>query len=173
MTPPIVANITEDDSKTVERYRAYLKLLACTQVDSWLGQRVDASDLVQQTLLDAVARCDQFRGDSESEFLAWLRRILSNNLVDACRYHGREKRDIARNRSLEEEISTSFRRIDALAGDDIELVNMTLAARFIATAALLRRESRGGHYRSDFSESDPGQARRSHLTLAQLNAATP
>lgn len=115
ITPPIVAKITQDDSKTVERYRTYLKLLAHTQVDSWLGQQVDASDLVQQTLLDAVARCDQFRGESEAEFLAWLRRILSNNLVDARRYHGREKRDVGRIQSLEAEISTSFRRLDALA----------------------------------------------------------
>ena len=107
----------EIDSETLERCRAYLKLLACSQVDSWLGQRVDASDLVQQTLLDAVAQTDQFRGNSEAQFLAWLRQILANNLVDAFRYHGREKRDMARNRSLDEDISKSFRRVDALAAE--------------------------------------------------------
>lgn len=105
----------EIDSETIERFRAYLKLLACSQVDSWLGRRVDASDLVQQTLLDAVARSDQFRGSSEAEFVAWLRQILTHNLIDACRYHGREKRDMARDRSLDEDISRSFRRVDALA----------------------------------------------------------
>jgi RNA polymerase sigma-70 factor (ECF subfamily) len=104
----------EIDNETLEKCRAYLMLLASSQVETWLRQRVDTSDLVQQTLLDAVARRDQFRGTSEAELLAWLRAILSNNLVDAFRHFHREKRDVARNLSLDEEISHSFRRIDAL-----------------------------------------------------------
>jgi len=103
------------DEPTLEKCRAYLKLLASTQVDRWLQQRVDASDLVQQTMLDAVARSDQFRGSSETELLAWLRTILSNNLIDAIRHYGRAKRDIARDNSINADISESFRRIEALA----------------------------------------------------------
>ncbi len=102
------------DDETLEKCRAYLKLLAESQIDGWLRQRIDASDLVQKTMLDAVAGRDQFRGSSEGELLGWLRRILSNNLVDVARHHGRAKRDAARNLSLEDEISQSFRRIDAL-----------------------------------------------------------
>ena len=44
------------------------------------------------------------------------------------------------------------------------------AGLLIAGAALLRRESRGGHYRSDFPAADPASARRSMLTLAQAEA---
>lgn len=105
------------DDGTLERYRAYLKLLARNQVDSWLGDRVDASDLVQQSLLNAVNCRHQFRGSSEKELLAWLRTILSNNLKDAYRHYGRAKRDIAKNFSLDAEISQSFRRVDALVTD--------------------------------------------------------
>jgi RNA polymerase sigma-70 factor (ECF subfamily) len=111
---PTVQGPNDIGDETLEKCRAYLKLLAGSQVDTWLRQRVDASDLVQQTLLDAVARRDQFRGHSEAELLAWLRAILSNNLVDAIRHYGRAKRDNARNVSLDEEISQSFRKIDAL-----------------------------------------------------------
>jgi RNA polymerase sigma-70 factor (ECF subfamily) len=107
----------EIDNDSLQRYRAYLKLLASRQVDTWLRQRIDASDVVQQSMLDAVARRDQFRGSTEGELLAWLRTILSNNLIDAFRHHGRAKRDAARVLSLEEEISQSFRRIDALVTD--------------------------------------------------------
>ena len=34
-------------------------------------------------------------------------------------------------------------------------------------AALIRTESRGGHYRSDFPKTDPVQAKRSFLTLTE------
>jgi L-aspartate oxidase len=42
---------------------------------------------------------------------------------------------------------------------------MTATATLIAAAALMRRESRGGHFRTDFPEADPAQASRSRLTL--------
>lgn len=45
--------------------------------------------------------------------------------------------------------------------------NMTAAATLIAAAALLREESRGGHYRTDHPAPDPARARRSRLTLQQ------
>ena len=102
------------DSETVERFRAYLKLLANSQLDSFLEKRVDASDIVQQTLLDAITREDQFRGKSDNELAGWLRRILANNIVDAVRYHRRGKRDASREQSLDESIFESFRRVDAL-----------------------------------------------------------
>ena len=104
------------DNLMLERCRAYLKLLARTQLDSFLGKQLDASDLAQQTLLDAVANADQFRGRSEAELLGWLRQILANNLVDALRYHGRAKRDLARIQSLDDAIADSFLRVEALAG---------------------------------------------------------
>jgi RNA polymerase sigma-70 factor (ECF subfamily) len=114
-TEDSVSKRRQIDDETLEQCRAYLKLLASSQVDTLLRQRIDASDLVQQSMLDAVARRDQFRGTTEGELLAWLRAILSNNLIDAFRHYGRAKRDVARNLSLDEEISQSFRRIDALA----------------------------------------------------------
>ena len=52
-------------------------------------------------------------------------------------------------------------------GDTI-LENMTLTARLITAAALQRKESRGGHFRSDFPDTDQKQARRSFMTLKDL-----
>jgi len=57
----------------------------------------------------------------------------------------------------------------AAAARQPQLKNALTAARLIAAAALARAESRGGHYRSDFPEHDPAQARRSFLTLADLD----
>ncbi len=46
------------------------------------------------------------------------------------------------------------------------VLNMLIVARLIATAALNRTESRGGHYRRDFPEADSVQAHRSFMALA-------
>lgn len=59
---------------------------------------------------------------------------------------------------------------ETAAQDDIQLANMALAARFVTASALARTESRGGHYRSDFPDSDPAQAHRSFMTLADVEA---
>jgi len=103
------------DNASLQRFREYLKLLAHNQLDSLLAQQIDASDVVQQTMLDAMDNLEQFRGRSEADFLSWLRQILANNLIDAHRYHRRAKRDVARNRSLDESVFESFHRVDLLA----------------------------------------------------------
>lgn len=50
----------------------------------------------------------------------------------------------------------------------VSILNMMVAAKIIAASALKRTESRGGHYRSDFPETDPAQQRRSFTTLSEV-----
>lgn len=47
--------------------------------------------------------------------------------------------------------------------------NALTAARMIATAALMRTESRGGHYRSDYPNPDPVWRHRTFLTLREIH----
>ncbi len=76
-------------------FRSYLRVLARVELRSWpkLERKVDASDIVQEVLLQAVLALPQFRGSTEPEFAAWLRKILANKLTDAARHFGRQKRD--------------------------------------------------------------------------------
>ncbi len=84
-----------------ELCRSYLGLVARAQVESWLRTKVDASDLVQETLLEAHRDFHRFQGQSEQEWLAWLRKILNHNAADFVRhYRGTEKRQIRREKRL-------------------------------------------------------------------------
>src|SRR6476620_8543652 len=80
-----------------EKCRSYIGLVARAQVESWMRAKVDASDLVQQTLLEVHRGLDGFRGETETEWLAWLRMILKNNAADFVRrYRGTAKRQARR-----------------------------------------------------------------------------
>jgi RNA polymerase sigma-70 factor, ECF subfamily len=107
-----------DDPRALEPYRDYLHLLARIELDPRLRARVDPSDIVQQTMLQAHQARDQFRGLVEEQRGAWLRQILARNLAMAVRDHGREKRDVARERSIQQALDQSSARIEAwLAAD--------------------------------------------------------
>ena len=47
--------------------------------------------------------------------------------------------------------------------------NALITAKMIAVSALVRKESRGGHYRTDYPDEVPALARRSYLSLQQAN----
>jgi RNA polymerase sigma-70 factor (ECF subfamily) len=87
----------------LQLYWNYLHLLAEAQLDRRLRVRLSPSDLVQETFLEAHRDFPQFRGETEQEFIAWLRKILVNNLVVAVRRHVKAgKRDVRRDVSLEQ-----------------------------------------------------------------------
>lgn len=99
------------------RFRDYLRLLARAQFDPRLRAKVDPSDVVQQTLLEAYEKLDQFRGGSDAECAGWLRQALARNLADVLRAFGQDKRDLARERSLEESLHASSARLECWLAD--------------------------------------------------------
>jgi RNA polymerase sigma-70 factor (ECF subfamily) len=73
--------------------RQYLLVIAAEHLPADLQAKGGASDLVQETHLDAVCGFGGFRGHSAAELLGWLREILLNNLNDFTRrYSGVAKR---------------------------------------------------------------------------------
>ncbi len=100
-------------AEDLERYRDYLRLLARLQLEPRLRARLDASDVVQQTFLQAHQALAGFRGSTDGELAAWLRQILARNLAHAARDHGRGRRDVGRERSLEASLDADSARLEA------------------------------------------------------------
>jgi RNA polymerase sigma-70 factor, ECF subfamily len=93
----LIARARQHDAAALDqlftRCRPYLGLAARARVESWLQAKADASDLVQQTMLEAYRGFERFAGRTEAEWLAWLRRILDHNAADFVRrYHGAKRR---------------------------------------------------------------------------------
>jgi RNA polymerase sigma-70 factor (ECF subfamily) len=107
-----------DGGRSVEDYHDYLLLLARLQMGTSLRSKLDPSDVVQQAILDALAGRAQFRGESEVEWLAWLRAILANALAAAARRFDTQARDAGRERSLDAELERSSSRIEHLLAAD-------------------------------------------------------
>jgi RNA polymerase sigma-70 factor (ECF subfamily) len=91
----------------LEKFRSYLDLLVRHRLDGRLQGKLDASGVVQQTLLEAHQGFSDFRGSNEGELAAWLRRILIRNLTDEARKLDAGKRDLHRERSLEQAVEQS------------------------------------------------------------------
>jgi len=91
-----------------ELHRTYLGLLARAQVGRRLRSKADGSDLIQETFLQAHRHFESFRGESEGEFVSWLRQILTATLANHIRrYYGTQRRNVRLEQELAEEIGQS------------------------------------------------------------------
>jgi RNA polymerase sigma-70 factor (ECF subfamily) len=85
----------------IEDFRDYLIVLARSRIGSQDAAKLDASDIVQETLLEAHRKSDQFRGSEPASMAAWLRQMLACNLTDRIRSLHRQKRDASREVAIE------------------------------------------------------------------------
>ena len=89
-------------AKLLDRFRNYLLLIANDKLPAEVRQKEAASDLVQQTMLEARADFQRFEGESVESVERWLKRILLNNVLDAQRRFQRTaKRRVDREVSLD------------------------------------------------------------------------
>ena len=105
-------------ARLLELYRNYLVVLARVRIDPKLHAKIDPSDLVQETCLQAARDFSQFRGSTEAEFIAWLRQILAYRGIAVIRHYGAQRRDITREQRLHDELDKSadaFARIPVSA----------------------------------------------------------
>jgi RNA polymerase sigma-70 factor (ECF subfamily) len=96
----------------LEAYRNYIHLSARLMAGDRFAGRLGASDVVQETFLDACRDFPQFVGGTEREFLVWLRRILAHNVADQLRAHRSQRRDVDRERAIDDLFDASEQSLD-------------------------------------------------------------
>src|SRR5437763_1290362 len=94
-------------------FRDYLLVLARAQLGNQFLGKLEASDVVQQTLMEAYRDLPQFHGTTSAELAGWLRKLLARNLINGARDLRRAKRDVRREQRLEQELEESSVRLGA------------------------------------------------------------
>jgi RNA polymerase sigma-70 factor (ECF subfamily) len=102
------------------RYRGYLRRMVAARLDRRIASRVDASDVVQETLVVADRRLGDYFSQRVVPFYAWLRQIAEDRIVEAHRLHvGSQKRSVTReDREPERADHFSFALTRQLLADD-------------------------------------------------------
>ena len=120
------------------QYRSLLLWTAHQAMNSDLRTKVAASDVVQETLLEAFRDFQHFRGDSDQQWQAWLQQVLTNNVANLeRRFRRTSKRSIDLERSIEAESSVrreaelGFQRdlqpeVSAIQKEQTESLNVAL-----------------------------------------------
>lgn len=89
-------------------YQNYLRLLARIEIGRRLQGKVDTSDVVQETFLEAHRHFPNFRGHAGGQLTQWLRAILAATLANTVRrYLGTKARNLMLERDLAADLDQS------------------------------------------------------------------
>jgi RNA polymerase sigma-70 factor (ECF subfamily) len=86
----------------LDQQRPYLRAMTERQITGKLAARLDASDVIQQTLLSVYGNFNRFEGNGAAELQAWLGQVHKQNVQNVVRDHTRaQKRAVGREQSLD------------------------------------------------------------------------
>lgn len=104
--------------KLLSSYERYLKLLAQGQLGQALRSKVDASDIVQETFLEAHRSIGRFDGTSGEQFIGWLKAILATRLANTIRHYvGTQARDIRLEECIYQSLDQSSISLGSILAD--------------------------------------------------------
>lgn len=135
-TQTLLANARAGDGGAVnallDRHRESLRRLVRLRIDRKLAARIDASDVVQDVLLEASRRLGDYLREPTMPFHLWLRGIARDRIIDMHRRHR-----AAEKRSVDKE-----QRLNAAFGDrsGIELAGVLKDSELTPATAALKKE---------------------------------
>ena len=83
---------TEAFSLLFRKYRKRLAVLIHYRMSEQLRGKMEVDDLLQESFLAAAQQMARFDYRAPGSFFAWLAAIAQRTIVDAARFHGRQKR---------------------------------------------------------------------------------
>lgn len=99
-TDRLLSNAAAGDPAAIEallgRHRERLRRMIAFRLDDRVAARVDASDVVQEALVDAARKLADYARDRPLPFYPWLHRLAAERLAAAHRRHRRTSRSVAR-----------------------------------------------------------------------------
>ena len=120
-------------NRLLERHRSSLRRMVALRLDRQIARRVDASDIVQDVMLEASERLREYLADPKMPFHVWLRHLARDRMIDMHRRHrGAQRRSLDRERSL-----TSPQYSDQSSFD---LASQLAASELTPAAATIRKE---------------------------------
>ncbi len=123
-------------NRLLARHRESLRRMVELRLDRAIAARVDASDIVQDTLLEASRRMDDYLRDPGMPFHLWLRHIARDRIIDAHRRHrAAARRSVDREQALSASPFASH--------SSIQLTNQLSAQGLTPAAAAIRKELEG------------------------------
>jgi RNA polymerase sigma-70 factor (ECF subfamily) len=128
------------------RHRSRLRRMIALRLDDRLSARVDASDVVQEALVDASRKLAEYARDRPLPFYPWLHRLAAERLAAVHRRHRRSKA-----RSVAREAADAFARPDS----SIQLMIDSLVAKDTTPALALLREERRRRVHAALQELAP------------------
>jgi RNA polymerase sigma-70 factor (ECF subfamily) len=139
-TDELLAKAGKGDVEAAERllsqHRESLRRMISLRLDPALAPRLDASDVVQDVLLEASRRLREYLRDPAMPFHLWLRHIAKDHVVDAYRKHRRAQR-----RSLDREQSLVPRAV--ADHSSIEIMGQLLDRELTPASAAIQQELQG------------------------------
>lgn len=154
VTQNLLANARLGDraavNRLLERHRNSLRKLIQLRLDRKIAQRVDASDVVQDVLLEANTRLQDYLADPRLPFHLWLRQLAKDRMIDMYRRHrGAQRRSLDREQSMTAPQFSDQSGLDLMGQlADQELtpaaasIRKELEARFVLALDQLEEEDR-------------------------------
>ncbi|QDU40751.1 RNA polymerase sigma factor CnrH [Maioricimonas rarisocia] len=103
-TQELLLQIEDGDEEAVNRlihrHRDAVRRMIAMRLDRGIAQRVDASDVVQDVMLEATRRLRDYLANPQMPFHLWLRQLAKDRMIDLHRRHHAQRRDVGREQSM-------------------------------------------------------------------------
>lgn len=135
-THSLLARIREGDSDALnpllDHHRGALRKMVQQRLDPALRRRLDASDILQDVLLEASRRISEYLANGDMPFHLWLRYLARDRIIDMHRRHR-----VSAKRSIEREQPA---QVQTAGQSTVDLLQQLKDAELTPAAAAIQQE---------------------------------